>query len=207
MSRQDNEALLREDQEAGTNTNMSRRRLLKAVAAGGAATALAFVPHRWSKPVVEAGELAAHAEASPTSPTPRISELILLCGPAETEVDTAAEPVYCWGSICYDDPLGQVDEGSLVIKGHFELGPCEDENGAGSSSECPEIGLDMEFYLGDFEGGSTKYRGCFKFETHNNSVQDLLVPIEDCCVRRCMWIEVNGRKSNVLCDTVQVGPP
>jgi uncharacterized protein YegL len=49
---------------------MGRRKLLKALAAGGGAIAVtAIVPGKWAKPVIEAGLLPAHAQASPT-PTP-----------------------------------------------------------------------------------------------------------------------------------------
>jgi hypothetical protein len=47
---------------------MGRRELLKALAAGGGAIAVtAIVPGKWAKPVIEAGLLPAHAQASPTA--------------------------------------------------------------------------------------------------------------------------------------------
>ena len=53
-----------------TQVVVSRRSLLKTVAATGGAVAFgAFVPEKWTKPVVEAGKLSAHAAASPVNET------------------------------------------------------------------------------------------------------------------------------------------
>ena len=55
-----------------TNQDMqtlSRRELLKALAAGGGAlAAAAFLPEKWSSPLVNAGVLPAHAQGTPNSP-------------------------------------------------------------------------------------------------------------------------------------------
>jgi hypothetical protein len=46
-------------------TNLSRRELLKALAAGGGAlAAAAFLPARWTRPLIQAGVLPAHAQAT-----------------------------------------------------------------------------------------------------------------------------------------------
>ena len=48
-----------------SNIPVSRREILKALAAGGGAlAAAAFLPGRWAKPVVESGVLPAHAQSS-----------------------------------------------------------------------------------------------------------------------------------------------
>ena len=52
--------------EETSSEAIGRRQLLKALAATGGAFAAFLLPGQWSKPVVEAGELAAHAQASPT---------------------------------------------------------------------------------------------------------------------------------------------
>lgn len=53
--------------DEGDLVDADRRRLLKALAAGGGAlAAAAFVPSRWSKGVVEMGATSAHAQVSPT---------------------------------------------------------------------------------------------------------------------------------------------
>jgi hypothetical protein len=45
--------------------NPSRRRLLKAIAAGGAVTAVSLLPGKWSSPSVKSGVLPAHAQVTP----------------------------------------------------------------------------------------------------------------------------------------------
>lgn len=56
--------------EESTEKTISRRELLKAIAAtGGAVTAAILLPGEWVKPVVEVGLLPAHAQVSPV-PTP-----------------------------------------------------------------------------------------------------------------------------------------
>ncbi len=51
--------------EKSDEVTLGRRELLKALAVGGAATAVSLVPGEWVKPVIEAGVLPAHAQASP----------------------------------------------------------------------------------------------------------------------------------------------
>ena len=49
-----------------TDKNLSRRDLLKALAAtGGAITATTMLPEKWTQPVVDVGVLPAHAQTSP----------------------------------------------------------------------------------------------------------------------------------------------
>ncbi len=62
--------------------NVNRREALKALAAaGGALTAAAFLPGRWTKPLVESGVLPAHAQGS-------------VCGGSYTFVSCAISNVY-----------------------------------------------------------------------------------------------------------------
>lgn len=50
--------------------NLSRRELLKAITAvGGALGAAAFLPEKWSKPVIEGGVIPAHAQSSQDLPS------------------------------------------------------------------------------------------------------------------------------------------
>lgn len=64
---------------------IGRRQLLKAlVAAGGAAVASTLLPGRWVRPLVEVGELPAHAQASGPlplcyTPTPSHTPTLLMC--------------------------------------------------------------------------------------------------------------------------------
>ena len=62
-----------EEPQEETQAVVSRRRLLKSlVISGGAVAGLTMLPEKWTRPVVEAGELSVHAEASPAL---RISDL------------------------------------------------------------------------------------------------------------------------------------
>lgn len=59
--------------EKSLEITLGRRELLKALmAASGAVTAASLVPGEWTKPVVEAGLLPAHAQGSPLGFTPVI---------------------------------------------------------------------------------------------------------------------------------------
>lgn len=55
----------RETDEQAARQELSRREVLKALAAGsGALAAAAFLPGRWAKPLVQTGVLPAHAQSS-----------------------------------------------------------------------------------------------------------------------------------------------
>jgi len=61
-------------EEETPEATLSRRRLLKALAAtGGAVSASSLLPGKWVKPVVEAGVLPAHAQVTP-EPEPEPTE-------------------------------------------------------------------------------------------------------------------------------------
>ena len=60
---------------------ITRREVLKTIAAGGGAlAAAAFMPDKWTKPVVEAGVLPAHAQASLLCATISLVEGLVTCG-------------------------------------------------------------------------------------------------------------------------------
>lgn len=64
-------------EEETPNETLSRRQLLKTLAAtGGAVSASSLLPGKWVKPVVEVGLLPAHAQVTPT-PTPAPTEVPL----------------------------------------------------------------------------------------------------------------------------------
>lgn len=53
------------DNQTEPKKTLSRRKLLKILAAsGGAVTTASVLPGKWSKPVIEAGVLPAHAQAT-----------------------------------------------------------------------------------------------------------------------------------------------
>ena len=65
-----------QDEKTRERKGIGRRRLLKTLIASGGVVALTGLPNKWSKPVVEAGELSAHALASPVGDY-RIADLII----------------------------------------------------------------------------------------------------------------------------------
>ncbi len=79
--------------------NINRREMLKVLAASsGALGAAAFLPGKWAKPLVEAGVLPAHAQATPTCNV-RIGEGVYYA----FEIRFA-----------YDDPSGLITEDSEI---------------------------------------------------------------------------------------------
>jgi hypothetical protein len=74
-----------------TEETLGRRQLLKALAAtGGAVAASSLLPGKWTKPVIEAGVLPAHAQVSPE--------------PQPTEQPTEQPPTY--SVLCDSQPGG-----------------------------------------------------------------------------------------------------
>ncbi len=95
---------------------LGRRELLKALAAaGGALAAAAFLPGKWTRPVVEAGVLPAHAQASAAI---TISNLVV-----RIEVMQAARALAdFYADFSYSDPLGQVDQNARLYGRVLECG-------------------------------------------------------------------------------------
>ncbi len=97
-----------------TNTpvesSVSRRELLKVLAAsGGGLIAAAFLPKRWLKPVIEAGVLPAHAQATLGL---RIEdfELSYVENPKGREIGGCATDINQYaGSLLLTDALGQIN--------------------------------------------------------------------------------------------------
>lgn len=89
---------------------MTRRDLLKILAAsGGALAAAAFLPARWSKPLVAAGVLPVHAQSTTQL---SISNLIV----------DHEYPGFSVVTFSYADPLGEVTSSGIL---YAELLPCE----------------------------------------------------------------------------------
>jgi hypothetical protein len=90
---------------AEESEKMGRRALLKAIAAtGGAVAAASMLPGKWVKPVIEAGVLPAHAQASPPVQTINIWGLT---------VDWGGQ--YYIGTFNFFDPLGGVNGATLLF--------------------------------------------------------------------------------------------
>jgi len=85
-------------------TNLSRREALKVLtAASGAIAAAAFLQGKWTKPVVEAGVVPAHAQSSRTPPEVNLTSLCTLVG----------APGYSAGFTYYDPLNGMSDSATL----------------------------------------------------------------------------------------------
>jgi hypothetical protein len=93
--------------EEPTKQTLNRREMLKVlVAASGAMGAVAFLPAKWSKPVIEAGVIPAHAQSSQYPLT--ISGLTAF-------VDVEPPPdITGYGRFSWDDPLGAVSCGDQI---------------------------------------------------------------------------------------------
>jgi hypothetical protein len=98
---------------------MTRRELLKLVAAGsGAVAAAAIVPEKWTRPLVKAGVLPVHAQ---TSGTVVLSELVIILNLGQNATYKLAAPARnnsgtqnCLFTFKYHDLLKQMDDTALI---------------------------------------------------------------------------------------------
>ena len=98
-------------EDSGT---ISRRRLLKALAASGLAAAASSVPAEWLSPEVEVGVLPAHAQVSPVPPYTLVSCYV---APGEQEPGSPINPltyISCWCDITPADQ-GVVMRVSVIL--------------------------------------------------------------------------------------------
>ena len=102
------------EQKSPESSPINRRELLKALgAAGGALAAAAFLPGKWTKPVVDAGVMPAHAQAS---------NLTIFSLSIQPRFGLAKPGGADWeGTFSYSDPLGEVDMNSRL---YSTLQPC-----------------------------------------------------------------------------------
>ena len=92
-----------EPKTTSEETNLSRRELLKALAAaGGALGAAAFLPGKWTKPLVEAGVLPAHAQGTQILEIDRLRVLVLAnsIGHSQTSVPMYVADFQFLDSLC-----------------------------------------------------------------------------------------------------------
>ena len=102
---------------------VSRRQLLKALAAtGGAVSASSLLPGKWAKPVVDVGLLPAHAQVTPTptpaptlTPTPTTEPLVysVLCD----STPGGGDLVLTQGNIRNIQPLLEIISGTGPVEG------------------------------------------------------------------------------------------
>jgi hypothetical protein len=166
-----------EQQTTPEATNLSRRELLKALAAaGGALGAAAFLPGKWIKPLVEAGVLPAHAQS--------------------TMFQNPTVDLYSVAQVSefnYYDPAGRWDSDALLwawisggtLKSQSSLpGGCYIYQGK-------KIGD-----VGGWSGDGVKGYAWFKLTAVNCTVSK---PSQ-----LCIQVEVTGRSSNVDCEPIKI---
>ena len=91
------------------NKALSRREVLKTLAAAGSAIgAAAFLPAKWAKPVIEAGVLPAHAQGT------RMLEIFnLSVGPANNSVSAPDNNIF-YANFDFFDQACQVDDAAMI---------------------------------------------------------------------------------------------
>jgi len=185
----DNRVIVPEELQEETPAVVSRRRLLKTVAAtGGIVSAWAFLPEKWTRPVVEAGELSVHAEASPAL---RISSLEIFLGNGAVGAGNSMET----GQFDFEDYYAGVDD-TATLRAWIT------SNGTSSFSSDPSAGV-----MGDVPvpaeitsvNGAGETTGQVYFEFSVNSTAAAAVCKTDDTPDFCVELKAKGRVSNVEC--------
>jgi hypothetical protein len=163
-----------------SGSGVTRRGLLKVLAAaGGTAAVASALPERWIRPLVERGATPAHAQTSGANPVVSNLEVgELFNSPPLAEYGTAI-PMLVAG-FDYLDPLGELDDTATLSA---ELDSC----GAILYTDKPLSQLIGYNRMGDAESGSIG----FAFPHLCNGVIGEL----------CVSLQVNGRSSALVCST------
>lgn len=101
-----------EDRSGDVSNMVSRRQLLKALAATSGAVVAAQLPTEWAKPVVEVGILPAHAQASAVVTLSNLQKTFTGLNDCTTSQGSGSSNIV---SFDYNDPLGNLAEGSTVL--------------------------------------------------------------------------------------------
>ncbi len=160
--------------------NLSRRGLLKALAAaGGALGAAAFLPGKWVKPVVEAGVLPGHAQSTGDNNTLR------LVGPLYIYLQGTEAPALNPGSLQYLGEMQYQDDLAQLTKAAAHL--------IGGTNCQPNITPTVDFVSP--ERATSGYIG-FSFGANlcNGTSTEF-----------CVQLSHAGRLTNSLCGTLTNG--
>jgi hypothetical protein len=168
--------------EKKQSTEITRRKLLKLIAAGGGALAgLTLLPDKWVKPVLGSGVLPVHAASSTTS-SPTISSSSAtyytsapFSGGQDLMVITKSAPNTVALNFHYHDPLGEVDASTDIF--------------------ATMSGNDISGTLGSFAGDG-------KDDTVSNYIFDMNSVTNYVPGSYSFYISVGGRSSNTLSGTV-----
>lgn len=131
-----------------TMSESSRRKLLKSIAAGSSAVVAGkALPERWSKPVVDAVLLPAHAETTDetgSQPTTTVAPTTTPCTPCLVAAD------YCAGEGMSSIQISVSVDGTVSITHN---------NGSDTASVDPCAGGEFSFQFASSGGGTISVRG------------------------------------------------
>ena len=165
---------------------LGRRDLLKALAAtGGAVTAATLLPGKWSKPVVEAGVMPAHAA---TSGALRINSLSVGFGITSNDADAQAPFPSYTATFNYVDEACQVDGDTLLYASTSSSGGGEtlfngqSLSSVGASYEGPcdgEIGFSFNSSVGFYNEATLTVRINVGGRDSNQDSDQIPFPVAD----------------------------
>jgi hypothetical protein len=169
----------------GPRGGVSRRGLLKVLAAaGGTAAAAAALPDRWLKPMVQIGATPAHAQTSVARPAILGVDVLFVVTPSPRPAGSAQPLTMLRASIDYSDPLEEVDDTATLSA---TLDPC----GEILYTDKPLESLPGYGQIGDAGSGSFSFD--FPHLCTNGVIGEL-----------CVNLTVKGRTSDTVCGIYNI---
>jgi hypothetical protein len=177
---------LPQDEKTSEGKGIGRRRLLKTLIASGGVVALTGLPNKWARPVVEAGELSVHAEASPAL---RIRDLRI------GFVDNVSSAPLSSGRFDFEDYYAGVTEDTASLAARVT------SNGTLDFGSDPSAGVLIDGpvpaeILQISGAGETTGQIFFRFGLNSSNGFDL---------QFCVKLIAEGRVSNELCQPLKSG--